>query len=199
MNIEKERLEWIASRSLVNCHTIGMDSILFDDTPGKRLRAFFANEDHELWKNGLPFEHELSVGLHSHHCAITLDPIFGTPYNVIESALGINSSWSSFKYQSKISTGKGGFVNVGELKKFRLAAIPLYVPWHMKASEIHTVYLPKGKIAAWFVREHADDPNYVPLTYSNGDLEKLDFTRLYKPMTIDNLLKKLYMMHIPIV
>ena len=75
-------LNLIASKSLINCHTVGVDSVVFDDTPGKVVRAFIANENHNLYLNSPWSYGPLSVALHAHHCEVTLKRIFGEVWNI---------------------------------------------------------------------------------------------------------------------
>lgn len=195
MKIEEEKLEWIASKSLIDCHVEGVDSIMFDDTPGKRVRVFIANENHQLWRNHPDTPDDLSAALHPHHCELILSPIFGEIGNVIGhpyvDGAKEGHTFRAWIYQSQISTGVGVFVDGGFFKALTLCVLDLTEPLLMPASVIHTIYVPRGTSAAWFVYEGEDDPLYKPLAYSNSDLDKLDFSRLYKPMSVEYLRRKL--------
>jgi hypothetical protein len=107
----QHNLPTILQKSLINCHARGVDSILLDDTPGRRTRVFVARNTHELWKN-IPFgidlnlkagsdfipdswneeadyaenkdsnKPQLSVAIHPHHCDIELRIIKGMIVNI---------------------------------------------------------------------------------------------------------------------
>lgn len=184
-------LEQVASKSFINCHTVGVDSIMFDDTPGKRVRVFIANKNHDLWRN-VPTKHLMSVGIHDHHCDIALELISGNVYNIMaEMAECGDVRLNAFRYESAITGPGGRFVELPSVCRFRLWIEPLSGIVKMSAREMHTVYVPKGETAAWFVVEGEDDPAYESICYSNALLEHADFSELYKPMSVDYLLAKL--------
>jgi hypothetical protein len=191
MFIYKSELGVIARNSLIDCHVKGMDSIVFDNTPGKRVRAFIAQKDHTLWQN-LPVHGErLSLAIHSHHCDLTISRMFGKSYNVApEEYVNAGDGWMypAWKYQSHITTGKGGFVHTPERNEvFVMAARELYQPIEMKARDIHTWYVPYGREAAWLVREGKEDSKYDSTCWSDADLTKFDTSSLYQPMSVDYL------------
>lgn len=205
MKVKRSQLEQIRTRSFVNCHAMGVDSILLDDTPGARIRVFIARKDHELWKNSLPLVHKLSVGLHPHHCDITLSPVFGNIFNIVETKRQDPppkfTMLYPFIYRSAIAKGSGKFIRAGILPHFSvlLESMLIKESWRMEAKEIHTIYVEEGKAAAWFVHEHEEDPDYQPFTYSDYDLEKeFDFSPLYKPMTMEVLMDTLSLLKVEI-
>jgi hypothetical protein len=177
---EKELLS-IAGMSLRNCHAYGLDSVVFDNTPGARIRAFITHNRHTMGNNN--GAEKLSIALHSHHCDIRLEPIFGPVFNMVpyeSSALG--KFYEGWKYSSKILSGKGGFESTGETKRYALLSEKVRKPIHMKASEQHTVYVPSYADAAWYVFEGAEDPNYDSTCWSDRDLSRFDFSGLYQSM-----------------
>src|SRR5688500_12968780 len=110
MKVAKDKLEWMASKSLRDCHAVGVDSIVFQVEP--TVRAFFCNENHNFWRN-VPGE-KLSIAIHPHHCDITLVPIFGTMYNVVAIAAGVTGEYRAFKFESPIKNESGRFVDLQE-------------------------------------------------------------------------------------
>ncbi len=188
---DAEKLAWIAGRSLINCHVEGVDSILFDDTPGRRVRVFIANKGHQLWRNTITNPSDFSVALHPHHCGVLLVPIYGTIYNILAKPDFGGEAFNVWAYQSQITTGAGRFINAGFTRSLRLSGERLYSQREMTASEIHSMWVPREQAAAWFVYEGADDPAYMPLAYLNAELDKLDFGNLYQPMSIGWLEEKL--------
>lgn len=194
-------LEWIASKSFRNCHAEGVDSLLFDDTPGARVRAFICRREHTLWRNRLADNREVpfSVGLHPHHCDITLDLIFGNAFNIVEVFHGgWRTSLREFNYQSAITGEQGRFIETGSVRMVRLVSERLTrgCPFSMRAADLHTIFVPKDEEAAWFVYEGADDPEYKARAYSDDDLTALDFSQLYQPMSVERAREEIVKMGI---
>ncbi len=185
--LENLDYKWVASKSIRNCHALGVDSLLFRDTPGAMIRAFVCRPEHELWLNCPTLDFPFSVGLHPHHCDVTLAPIYGSAYNVTHRPGFGNTMLQAFEYESEI-TGKGGkFTRLGFSRGFNLQKTLIDHPVAMKAREIHTIFVPKDEGAAWFVLEGAENPNYRSVTYSNCDLEQATFDGLYQPMTAEEV------------
>lgn len=182
--------EEIAAKSIRNCHAPECDSVLFDDTPGARVRAFIVGNQHNLYQNWNMSGEPLSVALHSHHCALKLVPIFGRVYNMRIVGAIAGSRFAQFAFQSQINSGNGGFVRTpgdDHTMGVRLKAEELKRPIEMAASDIHTIAVAYGEPAAWMVYEGEEDPTYDGMCYSNADLENFDFSTLYKPMSVDYL------------
>lgn len=199
-----KNLDLILAKSLINCHAIGVDSILLDDTPGARIRMFIANENHELHKNH-KFAGNISVAIHPHHCDLTLIPIRGAFENILfldkpkEGMTYLEYEFDEYLYNSKITGSKCKFVKQG--KKTLLFNGSM---WHspnyngyleMAANTLHTVCAVRGQLTAWAVYEEKEDKNYQPVCYSNQDLTKFDDSLLYKKMDKEylfNVLRKVY-------
>ena len=197
----------IAEKSFFHCHCVGVHSLLFDDTPGARIRLFLATQQHELWKNALipcdptrgmrgGLAYSLSVGFHPHHCDIELECIEGVftsvhanvlaPWRDLQTMLGV------YRYESQINSGACSFsferhANLAFAPYSRVVGDSLFLP----AAQLHTIYVPAGERAAWFVHEGAEDPSYQPMTYSNVDLTTLDTSQLYKPVSVCEMLNLL--------
>lgn len=193
------RLDWIASKSLINCHTVGVDSVVFDDTPGKVVRAFIANENHNLYRNSPWSLETLSVALHAHHCDITLKRIFGEVWNITPVGALSGKRYASYKYQSTITTGHGSFIrgDEGEDILVRLKETQLKRTMNLPAAQVHSIVVLRGKTAAWWVYEGTEDPNYNGMCWSDDDLSNFDFAPLYKPMSVDYLKGVLNMIGLP--
>jgi hypothetical protein len=188
--VQEEELEVIAKQSLVNCHAIGLHSVMFDNTPGARVRCFIARPDHNMWTNNMVLDARMSIAFHAHHCDITLDPVFGDVFNVRPYRVkGGGYYLRAHEYQSCITTGQGKFVRRGD--RYDMWAVPitekLNGPVPMQAREVHSVFVPFGQSAAWYVFEGGEDPQYMPLAWSNKDLRTFDFSPLYKPMSVEFL------------
>lgn len=198
ITVGEEDLDAIAAKSFRNCHAIGVDSILFDDTPGDRLRAFVANKEHTLYANCRRTEGPLSVALHPHHCDVKLIPIFGEIYNVTPKRTTGGRKFSGYRYQSKVTSGVGKFVRIDDVMMVALEAERLRKPLAMSASRVHTIFIPRGQTAAWYVREGQEDQHYSGLCWSDDDLEKFDFGPFYRPMDRQYLVKTLKAMGVKI-
>lgn len=189
--------EQLAAKSIVNCHAHGVDSLVLEH-PGLHgaprgsalARVFIAHRDHELWRN-LPGENIMSVGYHAHHCDLRLVPIYGCIYNLSvkpeELRISPKGRYREFMYESPITAEdrQGAFVATGNRYEFAPWIHRLSKAIDMPAKEVHTIYVPRGEEAAWYVFEGAEDDLYTPLTWSNADLEKFNFTPLYQPMTVE--------------
>lgn len=200
----------ILEKSLINCHVLGMDSVILDDTPGQRIRIFFANENHELYRNEYK---PVSLAAHAHHCDLTLAPLWGCFTNIIYligdkpkkdgivNAAGYleDVQVNEWQYVSEIlNKGKGGFKlnstnkSISTLERQLISNIGPHKRAVMKANDVHTVYVPKGQKAAWVVYEGKEDENYKSVSYTNTDLSRFNTCNLYTKMDEDYLTGLLY-------
>jgi hypothetical protein len=191
------------SKSLLNCHTLGVHSVVLNEQNGYLTRMFFTTEDHVLWKNhcGMMTKewHPLSVAIHPHHVDIEIYPIWGLLWNVefdVKKNKGYNPNdclLDVFKWTSSILNGKGGFKWSGEkilqLKEHRL------MTWNrkykMRSNDLHTVYVTRGQPAAWIIQESVATKVYDEITYSNVDLTKWTTDGLYQKPTMEQLVEML--------
>lgn len=185
----------IYKKSLLNCHAKGLHSLMLVDEPEARIRIFYAEPNHELYRNmpGYNGTEGMAVGFHPHHCYIKLIPILGIIYNwMVKLNEQGELAMDEFLYDSSIIGNGTGF---RYQKKARLTTHALNVIGPnqmvgMNAHKLHTVGVRKNACAAWIVREGKEDFEYKPLCYSNANLERASFAELYqKPnrTTIDNL------------
>lgn len=176
---------------LRDCHVKSVDSILLD-APSTKLRVFIAKESHELWKN---IDHDnqiMSVGYHNHHCDVSLHSLKGIVHNILIKP-DIGNKFSVYNYQSKIGTryleGKFEFIKHTGIRKIDNGSFG-YV--FMDSTEFHTIYVEKGKMAAWLVIEGKEDPDYRPVTISNNhNLERSNFRGFYGKMSIKECVETL--------
>lgn len=182
-----EHLLGIAAKSLLNCHVHGLHSIMLIDTPEKRVRLFVTDASHRLHLNTGP---QLgSLAAHAHHCNITLHMVKGTMSN-LEYRLRDAARFQPYFYVSGILNNEGSFhARHGQAAYYYDSQLvdegeSLFLPAHF----IHSVFVPEGAVAAWFVYEGAKDPNYLSYSYSDQNLELTPFEGLYQPMTQDDVL-----------
>lgn len=208
----KNNLDEILRRSLLNCHVPGLHSIVFLESPGKTIRMFIADKDHELYKNEPPFDRlerkdPMSLAFHSHHCNITIEMVQGsmTNYTITAGQGGLDTfELYAYQYISKINNGKGGFERryipivkpIFEIE----SSIQLSNPndygissLYLRAHELHTVYVDRGRTAAWFVYEGLESADYQEECYSNDPNLEEDWTDegLYQPMEKKDLIRLL--------
>lgn len=178
----------ILAKSLVHCHAVNLHSVMLIDKPESRVRMFIADEGHNLWFNRPASNDSLeliqSIAFHPHHCEVTLDVFKGRLGNWVviprdDGELTLNK----FRYKSKIlSPSDHGFHREGEEKLHSLA----HRQWfpgeyvYMPARTIHSVYVPKDEVCAWFVYEGREDPNYQSVCWSNATA--ISTEGLYQPM-----------------
>src|SRR5882724_2219506 len=197
----KCNLEQILSRSLLHCHSPNLHSIVFRDSP-QMIRLFIAQPNHKLFLNHpnlFKDYYNQSVGFHAHHCELTLVPTRGKLSNwIIKPSVVGKLLLKEYEYRSAITQGQIGFTYVGEKlfnsKEFK--HIPVGESKYMPATDIHTVFVTKGEWASWFVLEGKENLNYDNKCLSTTDVEKEDFSRLYKPVKKNMLLKLLKEAHL---
>ncbi len=185
-----ENLDYILNKSLVNCHVKGLHSLVFTEKP--LIRLFITDINHEMWKNteSNNFQ-DLSVGIHNHHCNLTLECIYGrfVNYQFINPVSG-GYLFQKWQYQSAINSKEckfllNGYENLAlHITQSGIGSHSI----HLNSNDLHTIWVQKGQKCAWFVYEGQENPNYTPLCYSNNDLTNFDSSELYKPMDRDFLM-----------
>lgn len=196
--IKDGMLPSIVRKSILNCHTMGLHSIMLMESPEKTIRVFIAEECHELWKNIPNTYWPMSVGFHNHHCDISLEVIKGgiSNWQVEEPSADCTQIVMSLKkheYHSYINGWKGGFSMLGESKLVTSTREDMYSanrPFvNMAANRLHTVSVEKGKSAAWFVYEGKENRDYIPVCHSNVDLTSHTNEGLYIKPTEEKVLE----------
>lgn len=182
----------IKSRSLLNCHCLGLHSIMLLESPGKTIRLYISVPDNDMHLN-LPenfYNNNMSLSFHAHHCNLTLHCIKGRFLNwqVKEATKGIEVT--KYKYHSKIKEGQLTFEEIGKsyLTDNSYTWINEGESIHMEAKDMHTVGCEKGVISAWLVYEGIEDKNYESFCFSNTDVNKQDFSNLYKKPTYNEII-----------
>jgi hypothetical protein len=191
----------VLSSSLINCHAVGMDSIVFKES-APMIRAFVCRPEHTLWRNEVlsscSSEHRImSVAIHQHRQDITMVPVCGDVYNVFTGYGSDDAVLHAYAYDSHILDGKGGFRRYQD-KAYctTLSMERLDNPKFLRGQDFHTVYVPRGQTAAWLICEGAHNMSYTSLCWTNDtDLEHADFSELYKPMTERLLNEDLHIMN----
>lgn len=189
----REQLPRITAGSLLNCHVVGLHSIMLLDTPEQRIRLFIASKEHELYKNTPDTLGSLAA--HPHHCNITLHCIMGgftnLRYKEVDNFLQNEVEYVAYAYQSAILMGVGSFAPAGLRRSVRFdyeTPIERGDVLALAANVIHSVYVPRGREAAWFVYEGKEDATYTSLSYSDQDLTAASFDRLYQPMSEETVI-----------
>lgn len=180
--------------SIAHAHAWGVHSLVLEVGP-PMVRLFYADYDHDLWRNEpslsrdlICFKNTMSVAVHSHRQNIAMVPILGIVINVMfdheqrSGARGVEGLFA-FGYQSHIISGKGEFVRRPNQDIWCSEVTYLTRAHCLNARDLHTVFVPKHERAAWLILEGERDAAYDPTCYSNDDLTKFDFSALYKPMT----------------
>lgn len=192
----RKNWDFVLKNSLENCHAYGVHSIVLSKEENYLRRIFVTSDWHELWKNHFPDNssyptYELSVAIHPHHCAVKLNTIKGQFENLqftINPSLQ-NEFFTRYLYSSPI-TGKAGYFvkqGVSSLKLLERKVVKIGNSISLSSKQLHTVYLEKGKQAAWLVEESDENPFYKAECYSNAKLELFSFDGMYRPMTSETL------------
>jgi len=168
------------------------------ESPGKTIRLYVADVDHELWKNDdRGFDNgTMTLGFHPHHCNLALHCVHGLVINqsVVKD---IDGRWifNQFYYHSKIngSSEESSFESEGyvQFEPSRRSAIGAGESLYLHASEIHTVFVHGGKSAAWLVYEGLEDPDYMPYCYSSADLTNSSLDGLYQKPYEEDIIRLL--------
>lgn len=181
----------IIEKSILNCHAVGVHSIMFVDKPGNTVRLYYTDMAHTLWKRE---DLRLSVGFHAHHCDLTLYCIKGKIENwIVKENLitpkGFLTEIKKYLYTSKILKGETNFQDKGitYIEEIGSKYLHIHQSIRLKAQDLHTIVVPRNLTSAWFVFEGHEDPFYVPYVYTNTDLLKEDFSNLYKKFTEEEI------------
>jgi len=189
----RNNINEILGKSIMHCHCRNVHSIMLLDCPEKTIRLYIATKGHELYRNypdeNMSMGKPMSVGLHSHHCNLTLHVIKGQLYNwqVVESPKG--QEFNKYLYQSKISNGELKFQPLGtsRLETTQMDWIAKGESISMLANQIHTVSCYPNMSNAWMVYEGKKDESYKPYLWTNHDINQDDFSGLYQKMDKDTL------------
>lgn len=194
-------LEEIQKKSLLNCHCMGLHSIMLLESPGKTIRLYVADVGNELYKN-YPTEiynnGTLSLGFHDHHCNLTLDVIKGELLNwtIIQSDRGFNEPGmlTKFKYQSAILNGSMEIIDTYESIRLctkKIERLPYGHSTHMLARDIHTVACYPDQVTAWLVYEGLENNEYEPFIYHNANISTpnlMHSLKLYQKPTYSQII-----------
>lgn len=170
-----------------------MHSIMLVDCPGALVRMFIATPEHEMWKNtpdqaGGP----MSLGYHGHKTELTLHVARGRIANIIGQVpdgsrffqVGNTRQVNGYRYVSKIMEDEaGGKFESMDNSKLIEGFVNHMRPGdtaYMPADMLHTVWVPRGERAAWFVYEGKADPNYESVTWSDEDLTEFKTEGMYR-------------------
>jgi hypothetical protein len=185
--INDGQLPIMARKSFKNCHVKGLYSIMLLESPERTIRLYYADKDHELYKNSPDSESGLSLGFHNHHCNITLDVKIGTIKNWTakvfdpETDKRIPMSLQKFRFKSYINNGVGGFEALGESKLVTKSFQQISDGYSkfLSADDLHTVYVAEKASASWFVYEGRENRDHDPICHSNTDLLSHNTEGLY--------------------
>ncbi len=162
----------IVSKSLLNCQTQGLHSIMLLESPEKTIRLYVTDKEHNLYYN-FPnrCQYGMSVGFHPHHCNLTLLAHKGSILNWEVAVAKVGLPVTKYAYKSQISDNEMSFSPI-QVVRMHSKSQDWIAEGHsisMKANAIHTVAVQEGHIAAWFVFEGKEDLDYKPYCYTNSD------------------------------
>lgn len=180
-------LDEIVEKSILDCHSKGLHSIMLLDSPGKTIRLYISTPDSDMYRNlpeNIGFKN-ISLGFHAHHCNLTLYCVKGSFTNwQVEKSSDPNSSLllDKYLYSSKITNdelkftleAKSQFLNTESIRTVKEGGCI-----SLKASDIHTVGCRGGDYNAWLVFEGKEDPDYKPFLWTDNDPNRKDHTGLY--------------------
>lgn len=173
-------------KNLLNCHCIGLHSFPIElSENGLYKRIFYADVNHEMWK---PVE----IAIHPHHVDIKIIVLDGELFNPIYELDDNGEVFRKFLWNSHILNGKGGFEYLGEqgLKQTSNIKYTTGEVVIMKACDLHTVQIEKGKTCVWMIEESRPTCDYFPINYSKNDLQNWSTDGLY--IECDEITKQNY-------
>lgn len=212
----KHNWQFIVDNAKKDVHCKGLHSIVIDkDENGMLKRIFFTDVNHEMWHNsvlwnGKAFPAELSVGIHSHHCDLSLIQVYGEARKITNlEFIPVNKAYPDgiavnvFKYISDlVHKGHGLFKEIGKEKLCHTRHNPIdYNGVKMTANQLHTVHVQYGTEVAWLVVEEkykgkkAISPKGEGKVYTNADLKDFNFGNYYHTIhesEIRDALKKFF-------
>jgi len=162
-------------RNLLNCHVKGLHSFPISFENGLYRRIFYADTDHKLYSR------VEDIAIHPHHCDIKITVLDGYLQNLVweltEDDEPTGYQFNSYKWNSHINTGNGGFEYLGR-QYLKFSHIDHLMPDSkhlinsvtLKSCELHTVYLQKGNKCVWLIEEEIPSCEYFPINYSRRDL-----------------------------
>lgn len=154
-------------KSRLNCHNQGLHSIVFAEGVGGCLhRVFLTTPDHRMHLNcdlgAMP------LGLHDHWYNLSLECVHGIVVNV---SVGVDPQCAEgvllnkFQYFNPEVQTPDGNVSATINKLEVLTPDPSCNFIRLGHEQLHTIFVPEGKQAAWIVREgaRAKDKDFVTL------------------------------------
>lgn len=162
-------------KNFLNCHCIGLHSFPLEITEeGLYRRIFYADTNHEMYK---PVE----IAIHPHHVDIKISVLEGELFNPIYELSNIGETFNKFLWNSHILNGQGGFEYLGKQALKRVSNIKYGAgeSVSIKACDMHTVQIEKGKACVWLIEESKPTCDYFPINYSMKDLERWNPDGLY--------------------
>lgn len=161
--------------SLRDCHSRQVSSIVLRNDGGRLLRVFMAWPHHDLdYNEDRDARGAFSVGVHDHRSDVKLRAICGEPrsslYVTSEGFRGIRIR--EIEFRSRILYGKEPIVIVGDryIQRRSQCIIPGNRWLRLGARDLHTVSVPRGARAAWYLQE---------------GVATRDVTRLFTNSTVD--------------
>lgn len=169
-------------KNFLNCHSKELHSFPISFENGLYRRVFYADNNHFLWR---PFE----VAVHPHHVDIKITVLDGVLCNPIFT-VGTGEMVNKWQWNSHILNGSGGFEYLGEEKMERISNITYKAgeSVSMKACELHTIVIEKGKKCVWLIEESMASCDYFPINYSPHDLSTWSPDGLY--LEVDDVVKE---------
>jgi len=166
--------ELIDKTAMSNCHCIGLNSFIINETP--KIRLFIAETDCELFKN---FDHlNPIIPIHPHKYDDMFSQLEGTMINHLYK-VGDTYEFNKYRYK-RLSDNKTELELLGKQRLEYLGGKTNII--ELKATELHTVSL-EGERCSWIITETFENKNFEQISYHQNLIERKE---LYKPMLNSN-------------
>lgn len=173
-------------KSVYNCHTPGLDSVVLFDSEHGMVRFYTAHAGMNMMHNLYGPDGHFTIGVHNHKYRICKIPLVGPIINIRTA----RDDWGpgnfglyEYRFKSALRGEEFGVEELG-LREMRPLASDLLVPGDhvvMDPEDLHTVLVNQNTTTTWMVLE-GKNVDIEPLIYSPRPNLTLSDDGLYEPM-----------------
>ena len=162
-------------KNLLNFHCVGVHSFPLEYKDGLYKRVFYADKNHELYKDS-------AIAIHSHHVDLKITVLKGQLDNkvyALDDQRG--EEYNKYRWDSHISGGCGKFISLGKqnLSLTRYESYDSGYSFFLRSDLLHTVFVPENRVCSWLVEEFPASKPYDGINYSKVNLENWTAEGLY--------------------
>lgn len=142
----------VLMKTVAHCHARSVTSLVLDVSQGRMIRAFLAWPEHQLWRN-YPGSDYFEVGIHDHRYGVSLQLVAGTVLSDIYEPHNNGRLYHHHRFTSGHMRVQTTALRQPERQRLLVTSRVLLTPlWtRMEHNQLHAVWVPEGKPAAWIV------------------------------------------------